>query len=297
MIYDCFPFFNELELLEVRLNELDVLVDKFVLVEATKTFSGHPKPLHFAENRERFSAFADKIIHVVVDGYAWGRKAGAITGCGIAISAMPSVRGLVNCRPDDIIMVSDLDEIINVRTMEKFIAGMAFKDNFCSNALHKAFNSRLTRFLFHRKTLRHILRKYNPFVWRLEQYHCGLFLNRARKNKWWYGSTIMHYRDFSIAEEMRHSGYKIVKDGGWHLTFMGGTSRIKVKLAAYAHQEKNTPDKVKEALESVTGEKLAQELAQGATELLPLEKLPVFIQAHPEKFSSWLLDPASFDKR
>ena len=66
MIYDCFPFFNELELLEVRLHELDGLVDKFVLVEATRTFAGHPKSLYFAQNRGRFSAFDNKIIHVIV---------------------------------------------------------------------------------------------------------------------------------------------------------------------------------------------------------------------------------------
>jgi hypothetical protein len=75
MIYDCFPFFNELELLEVRLNELDGLVDKFVLVEATRTFAGQPKSLYFAENRDRFAAFdigavppfADETVPEVVD--------------------------------------------------------------------------------------------------------------------------------------------------------------------------------------------------------------------------------------
>jgi hypothetical protein len=108
MIYDCFPFFNELELLEVRLHELDGLVDKFVLVEATKTFPGHPKPLHFADNRERFSAFADKIIHVVVEDMPggdgprdhWVRDRFQRNAIG---------RGLLNCQPDDVIMVSDMD--------------------------------------------------------------------------------------------------------------------------------------------------------------------------------------------
>ena len=67
MIYDCFTFFNELELLELRLNELAGVVDKFVLVEATQTHTNKPKPLHYHENRARFSAFHDKIIHVIVD--------------------------------------------------------------------------------------------------------------------------------------------------------------------------------------------------------------------------------------
>ena len=66
MIYDCFIFFNELELLELRLNELAGVVDKFVLVEATRTFTNEPKPLFFQENRARFREFDSRIIHVVV---------------------------------------------------------------------------------------------------------------------------------------------------------------------------------------------------------------------------------------
>ena len=57
MIYDCFTFFNEFDLLEIRLNELDSVVDKFVLVEATKTFSGLDKPLYFNENKNKFNKF------------------------------------------------------------------------------------------------------------------------------------------------------------------------------------------------------------------------------------------------
>ena len=54
MITDAFMFFNELELLEIRLHELSSVVDRFVLVEARETFSFRPKPLHYYENRARF---------------------------------------------------------------------------------------------------------------------------------------------------------------------------------------------------------------------------------------------------
>ena len=64
-VYDCFPFFNELELLEVRLGELYDHVDKFVIVECTETYRGKPKPLYYAENKNRFEKFSDKIIHIV----------------------------------------------------------------------------------------------------------------------------------------------------------------------------------------------------------------------------------------
>ena len=63
MIYDIFSFNNELDMLELRLNILNSYVDKFVLVEADKTFSGVDKPLYYEENKKRFEKFHDKIIH------------------------------------------------------------------------------------------------------------------------------------------------------------------------------------------------------------------------------------------
>ena len=62
-VFDVFLFFNELDLLEVRLNLLYPFVDHFVINEATKTFSGLDKPLYYLENKDRFEKFQDKIIH------------------------------------------------------------------------------------------------------------------------------------------------------------------------------------------------------------------------------------------
>ena len=66
-IIDCFSFFNELELLEIRLNILDQYVDKFVLVEAAKTQTLKDKPFVFEENKSRYEKFLDKIVHVKLD--------------------------------------------------------------------------------------------------------------------------------------------------------------------------------------------------------------------------------------
>jgi len=65
-IYDAFLFFNELDLLEIRLNILNEYVDYFVIVEAVETFSGLPKKLFYEENKARFEKFKHKIIHYVV---------------------------------------------------------------------------------------------------------------------------------------------------------------------------------------------------------------------------------------
>jgi len=69
MIYDAFLFYNELDLLEIRLNELKDVVDRFVLLESSRTFTNKPKPLVFKENRSRFSAFLDRIIHIEINRF------------------------------------------------------------------------------------------------------------------------------------------------------------------------------------------------------------------------------------
>jgi hypothetical protein len=63
-IWDTFPFSGELDVLEARLHELDEVIDHFVIVESSQTYRGHDKPLYFEENKERFSAFLHKIVHV-----------------------------------------------------------------------------------------------------------------------------------------------------------------------------------------------------------------------------------------
>jgi beta-1,4-mannosyl-glycoprotein beta-1,4-N-acetylglucosaminyltransferase len=65
-IIDCFTFFNELEMLEFRLTELDPYVDKFVIIESTKTFTGKPKPLYYNLNKYKFKDWHHKIIHKIV---------------------------------------------------------------------------------------------------------------------------------------------------------------------------------------------------------------------------------------
>jgi beta-1,4-mannosyl-glycoprotein beta-1,4-N-acetylglucosaminyltransferase len=61
-VYDCFTFFNELDLLEIRLNELNDVVDYFVLVESKRSFQNKPKECHYLNNKDRFEKFNHKII-------------------------------------------------------------------------------------------------------------------------------------------------------------------------------------------------------------------------------------------
>lgn len=118
MVYDCFQFFNELDILKLRMHVLNDVVDKFVISEATVTFSGEKKPLYFQENREMFKEFEDKIIHKVVDDTPMDTSAfmrDSHQKCAVA-------RGLEGAKDDDIVIFSDVDEIPNPEAVKKVLA-------------------------------------------------------------------------------------------------------------------------------------------------------------------------------
>ena len=277
MIYDAFMFFNELELLELRLNELAGVVDKFVLVEATRTFTNKPKPLHFAENRARFAAFADKIIHVVVED-----SPDCADPWRVAEFQKNAIgRGLRDCAPGDVVLVSDADEIASDDAVKR-VAGMVGAGG---SPLHVALKSVVAR-----KTCRRLLRKRHPFVWRFAQLGCAYFLNCVSEAQPWHGTRAVAYRDFTTANEIRYTGYKTISNGGWHFSFMGGAERIREKIAAYEHQEYNKPEYTDpRRVEAMIAE--GKYLFDGEYRLrfVPVDDtFPRFVREHPEKFASWI---------
>ena len=216
MIYDCFLFFNELDLLEIRLEEHNDFVDKFVLVECTETFSKKSKPLFFKENEERYSKFLDKIIHVVVDDTPefpsrQGRMGTFHSRHDVEWYQRDCIaRGLSNCKPDDIVIISDVDEIIK---RDSFIA---IKDHFSSSSEFLAVNH---RFFYY--------------------YLNGLCVQNGEETPWW-GATACKYSSFPGAENMRkkksQTNYKIMS-GGWHFSYLGGPDAIAQKIESIAHAE------------------------------------------------------------
>ena len=109
-LFDCFTFFNELDLLEIRLETLDPVVDFFVLAESPVTYRADPKPYYFLENQERFAKFLPKIRHIKVEdmplGKGFNQNWHRETHQRSALE-----RGLFDAQPADLIMLSDLDEI------------------------------------------------------------------------------------------------------------------------------------------------------------------------------------------
>jgi len=232
-IYDCFLFFNEIDLLKLRMNILKDEVDHFVIVESTSTFTSKDKQLWFQENREEFGEFKDKIIHVVVDdspsqfcninygsdeltnkilkhvdeSTGWDRNNAGHTQWGVETYQRECmIRGLVDCNDDDIIIISDLDEIPNPDKVSE---------------------------------LREIT--HDDFYEFKQKMYC-YYVNLLKESNW-SGPKVCTYKrlkDISI-NHLRQNKFtnNTVMDGGWHFSFFGGADKVKEKIEAYSHQEYN----------------------------------------------------------
>lgn len=105
-VFDCFTFYNEMDILELRLAELNDVVDYFVIAEGTETFRGEQKPLNFEKNAHLFQAYLPKIKYIVIDDFpkhsksAWDRE---------YWSRRALMRGLYKSSPNDVVIVSDVD--------------------------------------------------------------------------------------------------------------------------------------------------------------------------------------------
>lgn len=108
MTFDCFTFFNELDILEIRLNILDPHVDFFILIESPETFSGKPKPLYFEQNFKRFEKWKDKIIHFVVNPKPFPN---AFERAGYQKDMTRYVLESLKAKDDYIVYFGDVDEI------------------------------------------------------------------------------------------------------------------------------------------------------------------------------------------
>ena len=115
MIIDCFTFYNELNMLKFRFKELYEYVDYFILVEATTTFVGNNKELYFKNNKNMFSNYLDKVIHIIVDDMPKDEN----PWVDEKFQRNCIQRGIkkLKLKDDDILIISDCDEIINTKVL------------------------------------------------------------------------------------------------------------------------------------------------------------------------------------
>ena len=205
-IYDGFTFFNELEVLELRLHELHDKVDFFILVEATQTFQGKPKPLVYEANKERFRAFHKQIIHIIVDD--------------MPTSDDPRVRehhqrraiarGASNLQPEDVLIISDVDEVIKRSTVDVLRA----------NSGYFLIDMPMYQFFLNTEAIPRGWNKVFAFSYDL----AGSIPDFSRVR-------VLQLPTFENFAGRNH----MIMDGGWHFTFLGGPEQVREKLASYSH--------------------------------------------------------------
>lgn len=253
-VYDCFPFFNELDVLELRFAELDDVVDRWVITEGTMTYQGKPKPLLFDKNRERFAKWLHKITYVVVDDFPetkdpwvrerWQRDA--------------IMRGLGDCYPDDVVIISDADEIASASAVRGYNVSQGLV--------------RLKQHLFYGFANLEDERgwdwcKIAPFSLVKERTPCGIRYPEA--------STV-----------------PLIENGGWHFSFMGGPKAWVEKIEAYAHYEYNKPELKDEVTMLVRATSCQDILGRPDCTYKAVtdeQRYPVYLRANAEKFSHWFV--------
>ncbi len=216
-IWDAFLFNDELHLLEVRLRLLAGTVDHVVVVEGTTTFSGLPKPLHFAEAALDTSWFPGQVHSLIVDlpadaDRAWDRENAQRSAIREHL--------LAQADPADLLLVGDVDELPRPAVLQ-----------------------RLDR------TLR------DPA--RLRMVDALYYANWHQPQPWTLGPIVTRLDGFDHPSVRGTLGERLpddecfvedyVPDAGWHLSFLGGPDAVVAKLAAYSHQELNTDANRREA--------------------------------------------------
>ena len=216
-IYDCFTFYNEHELLELRLAELYNKVDHFVIVESNQTFTNNPKPWNF--NINQYSQYADKITYIQVEDMPnstnpWDNEHHQRNAI---------LRGLITAQPNDIVIVSDVDELLRPEAVDQ-------------------------------------LRASDQLLWALRMPLCNFKFNYMRKTPGQYDAWAMAAR-YSVFDtilpntlrEMRHSfhyapfqyasdGYEVIEHAGWHFGYFGDRAHLVDKAKNFSHQEVNRPE-------------------------------------------------------
>lgn len=282
MIYDCFTFFNELDLLEIRLNILSLVVDRFVLVEGNKTHTGKTKEFIFEENKSRFTQFLDKITYIKVSDFPDPNSFEKDTlGNNWSLENLQRdsiMRGLAHCAMDDIVLVSDLDEIPHPSVIQRYN-----QENVQG-------------------------------IWILQQAQMYYFINnKCLSNPFWEKIRIGRYRNLLFPEQdlppksyysfsnkglptyFRFCAGKVIKNAGWHFSYCGGAEAILQKIQSISEQQF-------EASKAITLDEICDKISKGQ-DIYGRKQLhygpvrldasfPEYIVRNKEKYKQLILQPS-----
>lgn len=200
-IFDCFTYFNEEQMLKIRLHELYSCVDSFVIVEASKTFTGNSKPFYLEDIGEWINPFLDKIIKIKVDFpkdemTSWERE---------YFQRNAIMDGLSFAKKNDIILISDVDEIIK------------------SSVIQELKNIKKPVALDNRQY-------FWNFNWQVPD-HCN---QTARP-------VALKYSELkkNSPQKMREALLPRIPNAGWHFSYFSDINNIIYKIESFAHTEYN----------------------------------------------------------
>lgn len=226
MIKDCFPYFNERELLELRINLLNDHIDQFVICEANRTHSGQPKEYTLEKTLKELNINLDKIKIVQVDLPDKDSVPDDYDRERMQRNAAAEHIGY-----GDIAFVSDCDEIMN----PNFIAYYSMVAQNNPNSILRLPMA----FLMGRADMRAYDTIGQPISWSpgficMGHHKERYTLSEIRESQS-RGLFNVAYKDIYTVDEGR------VKDAGWHFSWMGGGERMKMKYRSFMHYQDNIP--------------------------------------------------------
>ena len=264
-IYDCFQYFDEDHIVELRLNILDKYVDYFVISESTKTHQGKNKKINF--DIKNFSKFKKKIIFIVAD-YSKDINFKNHTGGESPVEQHQRnslINGLKKASENDLIILSDSDEIPDLTKLKKI----------------------------------NYKKKYIAFSQTLFMYKLNLVnLNESS----WIGSRIAKKRDIVSMQAFRNLKFKNypfwridklnqqIINGGWHFSYLHKPEQILNKIKSFSHGEYNNKNINVKSIE----EKIAnnEDLFGRKIKFKKIdldEKFPEYILNNKVKYKNWII--------
>ena len=287
-------YFDEEVVLDVRLNTLDKYVDYFVIVESSFTHKGDNKNLMF--NHNKFEKFKNKIIYLVYDKQPKGievvnendsedeKSRKYILNAALRENGQRNFiqNGLNKAEDNDIILISDVDEIPNLSEVnfnnisEKII--MFHQDMFyykfdlkIPNLLWTGTRGCRKKYLLSPQWLRNVKdRKYFPF------------------------------RIDILFSEKKYSSIKFISNGGWHFSNIKTAEEIEHKLKSYLHHREFDEQSLsveeiqniienKKAIYDLKVDKRVNKIGDGSKLVkIKFEKLPIYIQQNKHNYMKWL---------
>ena len=293
-IYDCFMYFDEDLLLDLRLNVLNNFVKKFVITEATYTHNGSKKKLQFDINK--FKKFEDKIIYIIVDqhpenilklsdGDSKNRRAEKLILNGMARDYFQREnldKGLNAAHEDDLILISDLDEIPNLEVVDL-------------SKIHNNIAIFEQKMFYYKFNL-----LYENYTWqgtkavKKKNFISPQWLRNVKGRKY------PLWRIDTFFSKTKYMNIRIINNGGWHFTNLKNANEIEYKLKSYLHHREFDVNPISsEEIKKIMNDKIAiydlsldkktQKIGHGKKlQKYSLEKLPKFLQNNIVKYQEWI---------